>query len=126
MTPGAQRVVAALLSRLLPGVGSPLVGRALERARAGAEEYGDRSLQRSPRALVREIEEELADVLTWSAILDVVLEGRPQTERVVALRCALRELAEALHRLEEQEWARVRRAAVRLEDEEDTTETAIP
>lgn len=48
-----------------------LVSEKMER---GAVAYGDRSYSRDPDALIREIEDELADVCGWAAVLYVRLE----------------------------------------------------
>jgi len=39
------------------------------RLEAGRDEYGDRSFSRAPTELIGEIEEELLDVVGWSAVL---------------------------------------------------------
>jgi hypothetical protein len=40
-----------------------------DRLHAGRREYGDQSFTRPPAALIGEIEEELLDVVGWSAVL---------------------------------------------------------
>ena len=54
--------------------------RVRERLLQGAKEYGDKSFERTPEEIRKEIEEELLDVCAWSFILLTIIKQEKDVE----------------------------------------------